>query len=83
LTVDPDAGTRAELDSAGRAIRAAIGAMGSVGGADHADRIDEWLRLHTHYEYAVEQLLASVAQSPQTAEPFEEVYVDATVAVRA
>jgi diguanylate cyclase (GGDEF)-like protein len=76
LTVDPDAGTRAEFDAAGLATRAAIGAMGGVGGADHADPIDEWLRLHTRYEYAVEQLLGSVAQSPQTAEPFEEVYVD-------
>ena len=76
LTGDPDAGTRGELDAAGAATRAAIEEMGRVAGTGHADRVDEWLRLHARYEFAVELLLVSAAQSPRTAERFEEVYVD-------
>jgi diguanylate cyclase (GGDEF)-like protein len=76
LTGDPDAITRAEFDAAGAATRAAVEEMGDVEGADHTDRVDEWLRLHARYEFAVEQVLASAARSPRTAERFEEVYVD-------
>jgi diguanylate cyclase (GGDEF)-like protein len=76
MAIDPDAGLRAQYDAAGAGTRAGIEGMGSVAGADHADPVEEWLRLHARYEFAVEQLLAATAQNPSIAEAFEDAYVD-------
>src|SRR3712207_3413978 len=50
--------------------------MGSVGADDHDDPVEEWLRLHARYEYAVRMLLATAAGNRGMAEEFEDTYVD-------
>ncbi|WNV76769.1 EAL domain-containing protein [Geodermatophilus sp. DSM 44513] len=76
LALEPDEELRAEYDEASAATRAAIEEMGAVAGADEEIAVREWLRLHTRYEFAVEQLLSATATSPGIAETYEDVYVD-------
>ena len=76
LAVVPDAELRARYEETSAATRRAIEAMGSVGADDHDDPVEEWLRLHARYEYAVGTLLATAAGNRGTAEEFEDVHVD-------
>ncbi|WP_100501006.1 putative bifunctional diguanylate cyclase/phosphodiesterase [Geodermatophilus chilensis] len=76
LATERDAGQWAAFEAAGADTRTAIREMGAVAGTGHGELIDEWLRLHARYEYAVGQLLVATRDNPGIAEPYEEVYVD-------
>ncbi|MGY1682573.1 putative bifunctional diguanylate cyclase/phosphodiesterase [Geodermatophilus sp. SYSU D01176] len=76
LAVTPDAELRAHYDQTSAATRRAIEAMGSVAADGHDDPVEEWLRLHARYEYAVGMLLATTVGNRGFAEEFEDVYLD-------
>ncbi len=76
LALEPDDELRLEYAEAGAATRAAIQGLRAVARTERDDPVDNWLRLHAQYEFAVEQLLSATASNPRMAESYEDVYVD-------